>query len=607
MLSRRELIVLAVGLAIMAGGILSLLLDQAVGDGEERKVGRVTFRYRVAQRRASDRVVWQDVRPGSLVYDNNFVRTDRLSEAIVELENGTRVELDPDSMIVIQLDRGRPALELRRGSIAVDNTGGRGAAVKAGGHRLRLDGGHARITATESGAVVETRRGRVVQEEAGRERELDAGGAHLLAQGKPAQRSALLLGQALPEDSHRIFTANITARVEFSWDANLPELEIALDRDFTLGARRWTTQGRRLGVELPDGVYYWRVRGGQQTSERRKFRVVRLPPLVLVAPENAARLMAAGTELPLHFSWQEFSLASGYRVQLSATPEFRNPIERSLRATGTTLPVRVGSWYWRVVAEPSLPGSGTTSEVRRLVLEQKATVRAPRLLEPRSRARLAVGASTVFTWSSDEREAISELQIATDPQFGNVVLRAQTGAGFLRHGNALPAGRFYWRVVDRYAGRPEALTSDVAMFEISEAQPRIASAKETAPTESGVPKSALPKSTGPVAPGVPRIVSPANGSTIDMSARDHLPLRWTAATGAARYRVRLLRSGRVVFQSETAAVALRVTDLSLLDTGDFEVQVEARGAGKGPSTVARSRFRITLSETLDKPEFDLKR
>ena len=626
MISRGETAVLVVGLAVIATSGFLFVRESAQGDSKVQPIGRITFRYRVAQRRASDRVVWDDVRPGSVLYDNNFVRTDSGSEAIVELDNGTRIELDPDSMIVLQKARGGTSIDFQRGSVSVNSAGRGGMHLTAGGRLLRFDSGQARVTHVGGGLEVTTVRGRVLLEQNGKDLELAPGSGHRL-EAKGVSSRPVLLGQALPEDSHRFFTNEGTARVEFSWDGPLGQLEVARDRRFAIGRRLLVAKERRATLDLADGIFYWRTRTGNRVSEERKLRVVRLPPLLLQRPQADAVLETPASRRAVWFSWDVHSLADGYRLQIASDSTFSRVIsERALHSNGGSLALRAGTYHWRVVTVPTLPGSEVTSSVRRLSVEQRATVRPPKLLGPASPYALLPGEqSPAFSWISDDPAAASELVVARDAAFTDIVLRSPAAGGRFRPSASLPAGRLFWRIIDRYEGRKGEFSSEAKVVEVTAGALPSSAAAGKAEAAGPSPNTALPnreradktgpvltertqsvvQDTGPLA--APKLVFPKPNSAVDMTTRDSITFRWTTSVGAIGYRLQLRRAGRALFEARTETPSLRFSDLSKLDTGEFEVEIEALAAEPARSTKSTHRFRITLSETLEKPELDIKR
>ncbi len=62
-------------------------------------------------------MIRQDVEQNFPIFNQDSVRTDELSEAIVTLKSGTKFELDPRSMIVIHLKEGDELLKLEEGSV----------------------------------------------------------------------------------------------------------------------------------------------------------------------------------------------------------------------------------------------------------------------------------------------------------------------------------------------------------------------------------------------------------------------------------------------------------------------------------------------------------
>jgi hypothetical protein len=126
---------------------------------------------------------------------------------------------------------------------------------------------------------------------------------------------------------------------------------------------------------LPDGVYYWRVRGLNSEglgpwSSPRQFTVQTQPPA------NAAPETNYYTSSSVKLTWSGVSWASAYEVQVDDSPSFAAPFEFDQTVGANTLQVTVsplpnGTHYWRVHARQSDGTWGAWSPV------QTFTVAAP--------------------------------------------------------------------------------------------------------------------------------------------------------------------------------------------------------------------------------------
>lgn len=645
MISRTEIGVLVGGLSVIAAVSLVMFYEGRQAQEESAPVGVITFRYKVAQRRSASRVIWEDVEPGSNVFNNNFVRTDRESEAVVQLANGTRIELDPDSMVVLQLQGDRAEISFERGSIVVRGSDGVGQTLLKTKHgTVGLQQGSARLTVAKDALQIAATSGSVNWQQGQHSQRIEPGvRATISASG--VSRARLLLAQALPEDNHKFFSVQPSVEVQFSF-GNASVLQVASSRDFSDLLRSVSSPDGSAKLTFAPGIYYWRTVRNGEGSEVRKFRIVSVPVLALLGPADGTRVATVSASRALWFRWQSHPLAAGYSLELSSEADFAKvSATRHLTTSGGSLAVGQGKWYWRVRTKPSLPGSAVTSEVRQLVIERAQKVAAPRLLTPDNSSELTARREVSFGWQSAEESADSELQIATDPGFTTRVFTKQVRGGYHRAELHKLVGAYYWRIVDRYAGRSGNWTSEVFRFSVrpqdallkADTKPGDGSAPAGegsgagAATQSGNASATSPpgptsirpsRASGPrpapvaagQAPGIakakdlaaPQWIFPRAGGVIDMTTRENIPFRWSRVTGAVRYQFRLSRGAKVIYAADSKTNSHVFDDLGRLDTGSFACEVDAVDQN-GKVATARANFRITLSQTLEKPELNIKR
>ncbi len=59
--------------------------NRSTGSGSGQTVGELTFRYRIAERKFTDSVLWDRINPGDPLRNGDWIRTDSYSEAVLEL------------------------------------------------------------------------------------------------------------------------------------------------------------------------------------------------------------------------------------------------------------------------------------------------------------------------------------------------------------------------------------------------------------------------------------------------------------------------------------------------------------------------------------------
>lgn len=350
------------------------------GDSGKEALGTVSFRYKTAQRKFPDRMLWEDVEQGMSVFNKDSVRTDEASEAVVHLNSGTQIELDPQSMVVLQLKENREILQLGEGSLLVE--GKKVLSVIAG--KVGLDAksdSSFQITNSPDGLSVNVRKGEVIWKEDGTSKMTLGEGETALNAIKSEKKWNLIF----PEESQRFFPQEPEQLVEFRWDGGDDSvLEVASKRDFGKIIETRTVKEKGLRQKFKEGIYFWRVRSqnGKRISEVRKFRVLPNPVPDLFYPKKEG----IQEERTVSFAWARQKIASGYRLQISSDPSFSNVRESQVFRTNFSMTLDPGTYYWRVVSYTNLPGTDAISETRKfaIVIPESPIAKAPQtpLKEP---------------------------------------------------------------------------------------------------------------------------------------------------------------------------------------------------------------------------------
>ncbi|MBW0432369.1 hypothetical protein HGB47_01935 [Leptospira yasudae] len=350
------------------------------GEGRKETVGNITFKYKTAQRKFSDRMIWQDVEQNFPIFNHDSVRTDELSEAVVTLTSGTKFELDPRSMIVINLKEEEELLELEEGSVRVQST--RSVSLTSGKTVLKSTDKSSLFRVTRDGTsgdnLVELTKGTLKWIDSNQEtKEIKEGEKARVGNEslRPIQEEWTLFE---PVDNHRIFPETGEARILFRWKPvpSIPNvvLEVSLNRSFHPLIFKKESKGDFADANLPEGIYYWRVISADKTklSEVRKFRILPNPPVTLLFPLKNTSL--EGGELQ-SFRWKPSRLATGYILEISESPDFKSGLRQlTVFKTSISIPLLGGKYHWRVKSFSNLPGTEAVSEARSFQVEKTETV-----------------------------------------------------------------------------------------------------------------------------------------------------------------------------------------------------------------------------------------
>ena len=95
---------------------------RALTKQNESPIAEITFKYRTAQRKFLERVVWDRLRQHSPIYNGDTINTADLSEAEITFQNGTTLNLADNSMAQVFLhDDGTFSTDLKNGFATIDS------------------------------------------------------------------------------------------------------------------------------------------------------------------------------------------------------------------------------------------------------------------------------------------------------------------------------------------------------------------------------------------------------------------------------------------------------------------------------------------------------
>lgn len=188
-------------------------------------------------------------------------------------------------------------------------------------------------------------------------------------------------------------------------------------------------------------------------------------PPELLAPED--NLFATGGTVPPlgipRLVWSAENEAERYRVQISETNNFANPIVNETTYMNSYTPeiaLADGSYYWRVQLEVErLVGPyrkekvwGPFSETRSFTKDWTDDGRIiPELLMPAHESELAVFVPNNFTWTPIAGAAIYLFEISSNENFNSIEYSAETVKPHHTPIQRLPNNTYFWRVtpIDR--------------------------------------------------------------------------------------------------------------------------------------------------------------
>jgi len=312
-----------------------------------------------------------------------------------------------------------------------------------------------------------------------------------------------------PSDNARINDNTPTFRWSMAIDAAKYELWIDKNIDFTSPLiRENTTEVTFTPVAaeaLPDGTYYWRVRGYDNDNNPTDWSPVSTFVLstvapaapLLVSPENGA----VENNLTQIFTWTQPEPNVTYWIQIDNDAGFSQPyVNENSAVTDNSYTYtfsRNGTYYWRVLARDVAHNLSDWSENFQLTV--LAAPGQPTLISPTNGA-INNDNTPTFVWTPGSNADNHLLLVDNDNDFSspnvNVLLGPAINTYQIAPENGLPDGSYSWKVI--------------AINKASE-------------NESAVSKFTIDT----VPPGVPAPLSPLNGDNV----RDNTPtFDWSDVT-----------------------------------------------------------------------------
>lgn len=247
--------------------------------------------------------------------------------------------------------------------------------------------------------------------------------------------------------------------VTFTWEGvpstEAYDLDLSTDSTFKTYFRfeRNITATKVIYANLAENtMYYWRVRGknSEGTSEWTKIHYfktgyVRPDIPVLESPEQGKRKLPTSVKL----CWKTANRAITYHLQVAKDPNFGNLIVNVDTLTSLCYEVADLSvnteYFWRVAAI-NLGGSSGFSQTRTFVTAPLPPSTKVNLVNPPNNATNVL-VNVDFKWDAVADADLYTLQIATDPEFTNIIVNNNkvfnnTKTIF----NLPPLTKLYWRV-----------------------------------------------------------------------------------------------------------------------------------------------------------------
>ncbi|MBO5692019.1 MAG: FecR domain-containing protein, partial [Spirochaetaceae bacterium] len=243
--------------------------NAVMSKNNEHPIATVSWKYRAAQRKFSDRLLWDRLQQDSPVYNGDTIRTAAGAETTVTFAN-SELHLGENTIIQIQMDdTGTTSVNLTDGSLSANSNAGSKMQLKSGNVMVELQEGsslNAQAGKSDTEALsLQVIEGNVVINGAEGSRSILQGESMSIDQnGTVGNTRPVTILEPAPNLQLLKFEGN-TLPLQFSWKlATLPQnsqlvFETATDKNFSQIQEQIGLSGlNSMKINFTEGIHYWR-------------------------------------------------------------------------------------------------------------------------------------------------------------------------------------------------------------------------------------------------------------------------------------------------------------------------------------------------------------
>lgn len=421
---------------------------------DKTQIASIYFKRRVAQRKYSDRVVWERLAQSSPLYDNDILKIAKEAQASIKFKNNAELHINENTMLQILTNKdGSVSINLSGGDVTIDTTAAEeGSSVSVlmdDGTKMNLSAG-SKMTASkndsgENNFQVQNGQAKIEKSD-GTSEKLEGGTAVNVSSDGNVERKSICVTSVGKNFELLKFDGDKDNSVTLKWISSgkneIPvRVEISEDENFKKITKIYeVSQSDQVVIENPEKNFYWRIYPleNQNDVEEGKVTVEKVPPVELLSPSlNSA--FGYRKNLPkIKFSWKGNDFAAYYDFSVFRQDDLSNPVfTKQVQDENLVVEnLQEGNYVWKVAPfyEINGIGGGKESKSGNFLVAQEHNVEPAKLVLPADGAKIAVPAVSEearqskisFVWKSDVDDASYDFMISDSADFSNVVYKRQT-------------------------------------------------------------------------------------------------------------------------------------------------------------------------------------
>lgn len=428
-----------------------------------RPIARITRIENEILLRPSGHLIWQEISKNDYIYPGEAIRTLKDSSAQVEfLKDGTKIDIEPESVVVIDQSIDKMQLDFLSGSMLVNNASPQKGdlVVSSGGKILPIN----EMQTIFSGDAKT--------------------GVNIDQVGKEDQS---LISIVKPEYlSHFLQDSKNSKDIEFSWKSQnrFEKIELWLGPERARLSKFMDISTKQLdagidNLQISPGRHYWQLRGNTQgkitVSSIRSIVINKFNPPMLLEPKGGQKIEKLIGHSQVFFKWVNKNAGYGQKIQLSLDEHFQKIFfEKEVEFANETMVnlKQAGIFFWRIQTfSKNNDKSIFTSEVHQFDLVINNELMPAKLIFPQNDEIISIenekSLALRFNWSPVEDATEYQFKISNPNGFAaeQIVSEHQLLISELKE------GEYSWQVQARSAENIKSLaTSQFFIHGVSEIQ-----------------------------------------------------------------------------------------------------------------------------------------
>jgi hypothetical protein len=415
-------------------------------------IGTITFKKKSASRRYSDNVIWEEIEQESDVFNYDAIRTQEYSSATVSLKDGTKIELDQNTLLVVILSEKGLNINFDKGGVSAQSGAGTKIPItlQSKDATIALDQGNVSVNSSDTGMNIYVNAGSAKVASMGKELNITPLEVAVIKNGV-AESSKGSLFPVSPEHNANLISFVKERSVKFAWRSETPgevRVEISHNNDFRNIVKSYKSVKSSMEINLPPGDYYWRVARAGVASHPLKFSILRDKKPELIAPHMNQRIsVTEGSEI-VSFQWEKSEYASSYELTASRDSKMTDVVLTLASRINiiSTPKIDAGKYYWTVrsiyppgiTAESALTGP-SFFEVEKLKFVQAKPV-------PLDHGPVTTAGPFDLSWKGVTGSKNYRVDLSSDTEFKNIIETKKSYNTFVKIEKKLPEGKYYWRI-----------------------------------------------------------------------------------------------------------------------------------------------------------------